>query len=649
MAETTAQAHAQAMGPQHAHAPRRRGAALRWAMGMVLAVAALACGLSWVLASPVGGSPDDDFHLGSIWCPRPVASSGCATRVREGEVQVQVPERVADTARCLAFHEEIAANCQGGLSDEEKTFSRRYDDGNYPTGYYRFHHQLVGEDVDESALAMRGVNLLISVVLLGGIGWLLPARMRQRYALAIILAWMPMGIYLVASNNPSSWALTGVLAYAAGMYGSLRSQGPRRWALLGLALLGALLACVSRGDSAFYLLVVSLAIFVGIRWRRRVLAHAAIAAVISAVGAWMMLRSGQSQAVASAETSSMMPDSTRLKLIILTVPEYFGGFFGSARWGAGWFDVPLDGPIAVLALGLAGIAMFIGARTLDWRKVLSAGVMAGALIGLPIVLSYTQGFESTYDLQPRYLLPLLAPFFLIWLRQVRGAAAMTASQAVLIVGLSTMAHAYSLHRILLRYTHGLISYGKDDAGWLPINLSFQPKWWWDIPVGPMAVWALGSVTYGVAITCALLLTRVPGTPEAASAVTEAPPRPDGGRPSQAAPEAGDRRSRVEAGGQGAGAAASGAQDRRPTAPSASSSSQARVVPSDDEASDLAGGAGGGRGRAGSVLAPEERGPWVNMPDAEPQRVVDAEAVPVSPVTASADPASSAACAALAAG
>ena len=85
----------------------------------------------------------------------------------------------------------------------------------------------VGDNVARSVIVMRGVNLLIAVALLGGIGLVLPPWMRERYALAIILSWMPMGIYFVASNNPSSWALTGVLGYAAGMYGSVRVAGRR--------------------------------------------------------------------------------------------------------------------------------------------------------------------------------------------------------------------------------------------------------------------------------------------------------------------------------------------------------------------------------------------------------------------------------------
>lgn len=483
-----------------------RGRGSRRGTGVVLAVAVLVVGLAWALASPVGGSPDDDFHLGSIWCPRPIDSSGCRTRVEDGEVRVQVPQRVGASRDCYFFHPEISAGCQLSLSDDKQVYSRRYDDGGYPTGYYRFHHMFVGDNVARSAIVMRGVNLLIAVALLGGIGLVLPPWMRERYALAIILSWMPMGIYFVASNNPSSWALTGVLGYAAGMYGSVRVAGRRRWVLLGLSLVGAVLACSCRGDAAFYLFVVSLAVFAGIRWRRRILVQAATALVVSVIGVWTMLGTGQARSGVSTEFFSDLPDHTRLMVIIFTLPEYFAGFYGR-RWGAGWFDVPFDGPVTIIALVLAGAAVFAGVRRLGWRKIVSAGILAGALLGIPVVLSYGQGLENVYRLQPRYLLPLLVPFFIVWLDQRRRSAVLSAPQTALVVVLSAIAHGYALHRILLRYTHGLHNYGEMDAGWLPFNLDFKLEWWWRIPISPMTLWIVATAMYAVALTSALLLVR----------------------------------------------------------------------------------------------------------------------------------------------
>ena len=39
---------------------------------LILVTAVVAASLAWVVASPVGSSPDEDFHVGSMWCPPPV-------------------------------------------------------------------------------------------------------------------------------------------------------------------------------------------------------------------------------------------------------------------------------------------------------------------------------------------------------------------------------------------------------------------------------------------------------------------------------------------------------------------------------------------------------------------------------------------------
>ena len=103
-----------------------------------------------LLASPVGGSPDDDYHLASIWCPRPVEGS-CWTRIIDGEVNVLVPEPIAKASTCYAFKQEVSAACTLPYLNENDGYTRRYDDGNYPKGYYRFHHLFISESVNQSA------------------------------------------------------------------------------------------------------------------------------------------------------------------------------------------------------------------------------------------------------------------------------------------------------------------------------------------------------------------------------------------------------------------------------------------------------------------------------------------------------------------
>ena len=41
---------------------------------VVVLAAALVSGICWSLASPIGASPDDDYHQASIWRPVPLSA-----------------------------------------------------------------------------------------------------------------------------------------------------------------------------------------------------------------------------------------------------------------------------------------------------------------------------------------------------------------------------------------------------------------------------------------------------------------------------------------------------------------------------------------------------------------------------------------------
>ena len=415
-----------------------------------------------------------------------------------------MPETVADNTPCYAFHPRSSAACRFYLSDDVMEFTSRYDDGNYPYGYYQFHHLLVSPSVIRSVLLMRAVNLAIAIALLGGIAAAMPTTMRRGYALAIMVSWIPMGVYFITSNNPSSWALTGVLAYAAGLYGSVHHPAPgaRRWVLLALAAVGALLCCTSRGDSAFFVFVVSLAVLITAPWRRAIAPQALTALVASAIGVRVMTTTGQARAVHEKPAFPGLSLGDRLKLDITTLPDYFAGFYGR-RWGAGWFDVPFDGAVAIVSVSLAGAALFLGARRLTRRKALAALVVFGAMSGIPIVAAVQNFWPYVYQYQPRYMLPLLAVFFLLWFVVADGPPFASRPQIALLLGLSAAVHSLALHIVIQRYTRGM-----DDQSFSMLsNLNSIVRWWWNVPVSPMTVWQVASTTYLIAVVTAVALTR----------------------------------------------------------------------------------------------------------------------------------------------
>ena len=115
------------------------GAATRTVVrGLVVAIALAALGAAWTISSPIGSSPDDDFHLGSIWCSAWAPKATCVptdppvfTTIRS----VLIPEAVSESAICYRRHPLLSGYCP--LSTDTSLLSRsRTNDGEYPGGYY---------------------------------------------------------------------------------------------------------------------------------------------------------------------------------------------------------------------------------------------------------------------------------------------------------------------------------------------------------------------------------------------------------------------------------------------------------------------------------------------------------------------------------
>jgi len=60
---------------------------------------------------------------------------------------------------------------------------------------------------------------------------LLPLRRRSTLLWGWIVSIVPLGLFLIASNNPSSWALIGIGSAWLALLGYLETHGKRKIAL----------------------------------------------------------------------------------------------------------------------------------------------------------------------------------------------------------------------------------------------------------------------------------------------------------------------------------------------------------------------------------------------------------------------------------
>ncbi len=496
--------------------PASRSGALRPVLA-VLGMLGIMLGLvAWAASSPVGASPDEDYHLASIWCPRPIESSGCQFTTDNGVItSVSVPEVIAEAQACLGGSSGVGSYCIDELSETETVRTERFDNGAYPAGYYQLMRVFVGSDVDQSVFNMRVFNGLLGISLLVLCGALSTSESRRNLILASVVALVPMGVFFVASVNPSSWSITGVLVYGVSLYSAIERNGWRRGALLGLSLLGAAMAVMSRGDASFFLLVVTLVIWILVPVSRSNLRLLVISGAIGAIGAANALSTGQG---GNLQGSGGWPIDLSINGFrvfvenIATWPEHVGRYWGLVSWGGPWLDIPVTGWSTIPMVMLAGGLIFAGFSVMSHRKGLALAILSGAFVGIPIVSMTLRHVVPLQQYHGRYMLPLLSFLFFVLLVKVAKRPVMIApAQVWLLTIVASIANGFALQRVLRMHLMGVDGY---------VSLGFPrflARQWWPWQIAPEVVLWGGALAFAVGL--GLLLAAVGALSSRASQVT----------------------------------------------------------------------------------------------------------------------------------
>lgn len=482
--------------------PGRLSRKIRWVwLAPVLALVALS---AWAFASPIGAGPDDDYHLVSIWC-----ANGGSEDCQPGSEDSSriVPDTFPDIA-CYAQHEERSATCQQYVWDNWDGRDREVKRGNfvgeYPPIYYSVMRLFVGPDIQVSALTMRIVNAIIFVGLATALCVLLPRWRGQNLLWGWLVTLVPLGMFLVASNNPSGWAVTGVGTAFLALLGWFESTGSRRWALAVVFIVGVVMAGGSRGDAAVYAagatITATIIAFPSVRgwWKFAWLPGLGLALAI-----FLFTLSGQTGVVNSGfgdGGTATIPipgaDGQEAELRglalaaynLLMLPLLWTGVWGT--WALGWLDTQLPAIVPWSAVSAFVVVVFAGLGRLSWRKAIATAGVLLVLIALPVHVLTTGGDKVGANLQPRYLLPLIVLLTLVLLVDTsRRGFAFTRIQTFTILAALAVANLVALQVNIRRYVTGA-----DQQGF---NLDEGAEWWWvGFPLGPTAVWIIGALAFG---------------------------------------------------------------------------------------------------------------------------------------------------------
>ncbi|HQZ84377.1 MAG TPA: DUF2142 domain-containing protein [Actinomycetota bacterium] len=478
---------------------------MKWRQTWLLYPALLLVALvAWASSSPPGSSPDDDFHLVSAWCAFGAREGLCAPGATESTRVV--PAEVLHSA-CYAFTPEVPGNCPYEPGQTVDTDRGNFA-GYYPMGFYWAMGLFASPSLETSVLLMRIVNSLVYVAGFAALLLFTPPARRSNYALASLVTLVPLGVFVVASVNPSSWAVTAATLMWASVVELVRAESRRsQFGLAAVAVFALVLALSCRADAAVYA-----AMALGLAWlvtaKRDVatLIRGAVATVVMCACLVWSRSFGSAEGaltVGAAPTQEEPVDGWFER--IQNVINIYAGMFGT--WGLGWLDTATRAITYVLAGSVFAMAVFWGLRRCNWRKALSLVSLVVIGAALPIVFATARHYYVQQGIQPRYFLPIMILIAMIAIsEQNDDGIELGWSQAVLLAVSLALANASALHVNLRRYVTGIA-----DARF---NLNLDVQWWWrDWPVPPMLIWGLGAVAFfGAGLAAVLIRDTVRSTP-----------------------------------------------------------------------------------------------------------------------------------------
>jgi hypothetical protein len=391
----------------------------------------LILGLCWTFASPIGSAPDEDFHLTTIWCLKG-ENNLCNFGISDSR---KVPALWSSWPPCYVNwpSSDKSAACLANLDlPLQLVATNRYSrPGEDPVLFYQVMNSFAGDNPINSVNFMRFFNVLISSFLFFLAIYVAPFIVKRALILSWGLALIPIGIFNIASTNPSSWTITGIGTLWAFIL-SLIFHRKSRNKMFYLATIGVLLSIMialgSRNDSRIYVLVTFIAItilFITKKWilgKIYPLIFLLVTLIsITSVVLWkfslnLMYPTWYYQ---SAVIENDQPNA--FISLILEFPSFFlgllggqvpsndlnkGDLFENFAYGISWSDFSFPSIVGIF-LGISFISVVsISINKSSLQKIFSIAFIFFTIVAIII---YLRGFRPDVNdsqITPRYILPL---------------------------------------------------------------------------------------------------------------------------------------------------------------------------------------------------------------------------------------------------
>ncbi|MHA6667351.1 DUF2142 domain-containing protein [Homoserinimonas sp. A447] len=448
--------------------------------------------VAWAFSSPVGSSPDDEYHMASIWC-----AGGLDDLCLAGDTESErrVPAVLLRSSGCYAFDSTASASCHRQPIEEMINSDRGNFVGSYPPVFYSTMNIFASSDVELSVLLMRTFNALVFVGLVSALFFMLPGSRRGPLLWGSVATLVPLGMFIIPSVNPSSWAvLSGTTLWVSLVAYFLAPTLQSRVIFGAIALLVTVMGAGARSDSAVYSgIAIVVSVVLTFERTKRYLKLAIMPALLTLVALAFFFVSGQSSVIDPGTSGTKSTPAATLGLAwanLTQLPALWTGAMGTT--GLGWLDTAMPATVWASTVAVFFGLAFWGVQKMDARKAIVTGIVFASLVIIPLYILVKDGVMVGNGVQPRYIYPLLimiAGLALLGLR--RNDLQLSRVQLSAVTIMLTVANSLALHTNIRRYVTGTDVPGP--------NLDADVEWWWGMPVSPMAVWFIGSVAFGLAM------------------------------------------------------------------------------------------------------------------------------------------------------
>lgn len=374
-----------------------------------LAVASLLLLLTWTIAVPLFGSPDEPAHLYKAYGTAHgeaigVPIEGMSSNIRRFDVppEMGLPPNVM----CWIFQPSMSAGCAepGAVGAGDSTAAV------YPPFWYGVvggGARIVGQDTSQRAY--RAVAATLCALLIAAAFAVAARAPSRRLSPLLLIGLTPMTLFLAGTVNPNGFEIVGfLLIWALCLHVDGDRAPGRRAGLIVGSVAAALL--LSRFASAIWVATGAavMMLTIGVSGVKRFLNRAfLVPAVGLTAAASVVLVAWSRYAGAEAEDPRIATDMALADAARATwerTPELLRQMIGVL----GWLDtrIPQFAYVAFAvftAVALAGVAL---AR--DRRLALAALAVCAGVIAIPIVVNVASAASAGLIWQGRYTLPLFA-------------------------------------------------------------------------------------------------------------------------------------------------------------------------------------------------------------------------------------------------